>query len=71
MQKKKNISLVWITKVILVFTLNRQADRSGWEFALTQYMACTNAMYGIDEKLGYVCLRWITTNKKKSQNKKR
>lgn len=54
--------MLWIAKVVLLFSSKGQADRSERKYAFLQYMECTEPLDGIDKELGCVCLRWSTTD---------
>lgn len=51
-EKVEDISVLWIAKILLSFSIKEQADRSEKKFAFFQYMNCTRALVGIEKELG-------------------
>lgn len=60
----ENGSVLWVASGLLSFDLNFQADSGGTDYVLLQYMMCTPVLDEMIEDLGYVCLRWYTTDEK-------
>lgn len=52
--------MIWTAKVLLLVSLNTQADRSERECAFLQYMDYTRPLDGINKEIGSVCNRWST-----------
>lgn len=46
--KLENTIVLWIAKVLLLFSLNGQADHSERIYAFLQYIDCTGPLGGID-----------------------
>lgn len=55
-------SMLWVARLLLLFRLTSQTEIGGTEYLFLQYMACTPAMYEVDKELGYVRLRWSSTD---------
>lgn len=58
----KEVSLIWIAKVVLLLFQKRQADWSEKEYDLLHYMDRMRPLDGIYKELGRVFHRWGTTD---------
>lgn len=55
--------VLWAAKVLLLFRVKAQKDRSGIEYVLRQFMESTPALDEVDEELCWLCLRCDTRDK--------
>lgn len=61
-EKAENKLVLLMAKVLLLFSLAGQADLLERQCAFLQYKNCTRPLEGMDNEMGFVCLKQNTTD---------